>query len=178
MTDIIAGNTVALCTIGRNGHQLSLFDIWSPSNKGRKHSEIKLAKPRLQTHLEEFVFPDSSLTYSLPYDDEHLPPTGEVKTMSFSPDGVLILVARVDNEVHVYDSRFLGREESAKPLMYAHDGDDKTVGRSRFGVTGAKWVEGWGGCDLGIVSGGQDGEFVFELGPTVFRLTNVIWQVA
>lgn len=156
----MTGNTIALCTKGRNGHQLSLFDIWSPSNKRHRHSEIKLAKPRLRTHLEEFVFPDSSYVYTSPSTDDKWPPSDEVTSMAFSPDGILILVARNDNEVHVYDSRYLGEGENARPLMYVHDGDDKTIGTSRYGVQGAEWVDGWGGLGLGIVSGGQDGMFI------------------
>lgn len=153
------GNTVALCTNGQDGHQISLYDIWSPSNKRRRPSEIKLVKPRRQTQLEEFVFPDEALT---PYTDDKRPPLPEVTSMSFSPDGILLMVARNDNEVHVYDSRFLGDGENAKPLMYVHDGDDKTMGIARYGVHGAQWVDGWGGLGLGIVSGGQDGKFIFS----------------
>ena len=43
--------------------------------------------------------------------------------------------------------------------MYVHDGDYRTAGTARYGITEAKWVQGWGGIPMGIVSGGQDGEY-------------------
>lgn len=146
-----------MCTWGED-HRIRLFDVFTPQNRNRQPSHIKLVEPIAQTIVEEFIFPYGPWAHTSPYTADSPPPDAEVKVMSFSPDGVYLMTARNDNEVHVYDRRFLGQGDRGKPLMYVHDGDDRTTGTSRYGVTEAKWVDGWGGLGLGIVSGGQDGE--------------------
>jgi WD40 repeat protein len=81
---------------------------------------------------------------------------GEVTTASFSPDSVMLAVARSDDELHLYDSRFMGR--SGEPMArYLHWEDDCCVGE-KWGVVDAVWVDGWCGRGFGIVTGGSDGE--------------------
>ncbi|KAI0307665.1 WD40-repeat-containing domain protein [Multifurca ochricompacta] len=85
------------------------------------------------------------------------PREGEVTTASFSPDGLLLAVARSDDELHVYDSRFMGR--SSEPMRrFLHWDDDCCTGGDRWGIVDAIWVDGWCGRGLGVVTGGTDGE--------------------
>ena len=82
--------------------------------------------------------------------------SGEVMTTSFSPDGIMLAVARSDDELHLYDSRFMGR--NGEPMAcYLHWEDDCCVGE-KWGVVDAVWVDGWCGRGFGIVTGGSDGE--------------------
>ncbi|KAI0068270.1 WD40 repeat-like protein [Artomyces pyxidatus] len=128
------GERLALFTNGPGAtHTLRMYDV-------RRDRRIAVQKITLEPFmLDASVSPDA---------------LGEVTTASFSPDGVLLAVARNDDELHVYDSRFLGRGPMG---VYPHSGDDRCMGSDRYGVTEATWVEGWGGYGLGIVSGGADG---------------------
>jgi hypothetical protein len=81
-----------------------------------------------------------------------------VTAVSFSPDGLLLAVARSDDEVHVYDTRFMG--QGREPLRrFLHWGDNCCMAGDEWGVVDAVWVDGWCGRGLGIVTGGSDGEF-------------------
>ena len=91
-------------------------------------------------------------------------PEGEVKAVSFSPDGLLLAVARSDDELHVYDSRFMG--SSREPMKrFLHWGEDHCVGGDRWGIVDAVWVDGWCGRGLGVVTGGSDGEMSPRASP-------------
>jgi len=82
---------------------------------------------------------------------------GEVRAVSFSPDGLLLAISRSDDELHIYDSRFVGR--SREPMMrFLHWGDDYCLGGDRWGIVDAVWVNGWCGKGLGVITGGSDGE--------------------
>ena len=82
---------------------------------------------------------------------------GEVKAVSFSPDGLLLAVARSDDELHVYDSRFMGY--SREPMQrFLHWGEDCCLDGDRWGIVDAVWVDGWCGRGLGVVTGGSDGK--------------------
>jgi hypothetical protein len=82
---------------------------------------------------------------------------GEVKAVSFSPDGLLLAISRGDDELHIYDSRFMGR--SREPMRrFLHWGDDCCLGGDRWGIVDAVWVDGWCGKGLGVITGGSDGE--------------------
>jgi hypothetical protein len=71
---------------------------------------------------------------------------------------LLLAIARSDDEVHVYDSRFMG--QSLKPMKrFLHWGDDCCMAGDKWGVVDAVWVDGWCGRGVGIVTGGSDGEF-------------------
>ena len=86
---------------------------------------------------------------------------GEVRAISFSPDGLLLAIARSDDELHIYDSRFMGR--SREPMRrYLHWGDDYCLGGDRWGIVDAVWVDGWCGKGLGVITGGSDGEIGFQ----------------
>ena len=85
------------------------------------------------------------------------PREGEVGAVSFSPDGLLLAVARSDDELHIYDSRFMGR--SREPMRrFLHWGEDCCSVGDRWGIIDAVWVDGWCGRGLGVVTGGSDGE--------------------
>jgi WD40 repeat protein len=82
---------------------------------------------------------------------------GEVRAVSFSPDGLLLAISRSDDELHIYDSRFMGR--SREPMRrFLHWGDDYCLGGDRWGIVDAVWVDGWCGKGLGVITGGSDGE--------------------
>jgi len=93
---------------------------------------------------------------SRPASAELEPREDDVTGVRFSPDGLLLAVARSDDELHVYDSRFLGR--GGDPMRrFLHWGEDGFVGGDRWGIVDAVWVDGWCGRGLGIVTGGSDG---------------------
>lgn len=82
---------------------------------------------------------------------------GEVRAVSFSPDGLLLAISRSDDELHIYDSRFMGR--SREPMRrFLHWGNDYCLGGDRWGIVDAVWVDGWCGKGLGVITGGSDGE--------------------
>ena len=68
----------------------------------------------------------------------------------------MLAVARSDDELHIYDSRFMGR--SVEPMArYLHWDNDCCVG-DKWGIVDAVWVNGWCGRGFGIITGGADGE--------------------
>lgn len=80
-----------------------------------------------------------------------------MRAVSFSPDGLLLAISRNDDELHIYDSRFMGR--SREPMRrFLHWGDDYCLGGDRWGIVDAVWVDGWCGKGLGVITGGSDGE--------------------
>lgn len=97
------------------------------------------------------------------------PHEGEVTTVSFSPDGLLLAVTRSDDELQVFDSRFMGR--NTEPMArYLHWEDDCGVGE-KWGIVDAVWVDGWCGRGFGIITGGSDGE-PRSLCPAFARLSS------
>jgi WD40 repeat protein len=85
------------------------------------------------------------------------PHEGEVRAVSFSPDGLLLAVARSDDELHIYDSRFMGGGK--KPMQrFLHWGEDCSLGGDGWGIVDAVWIDRWCGRGLGVVTGGSDGE--------------------
>ena len=120
-------------------HLLRLYDI---RRKNGQH-------PLQHIQLDPFYLgPDSS-----PLE----PREGEVRAVSFSPDGLFLAVARSDDELHIYDSRFLGRSR-APMRRFLHWGEDCCLTGDRWGIVDAVWVDGWCGKGLGVVTGGSDGE--------------------
>ena len=76
----------------------------------------------------------------------------------------MLAISRSDDELHIYDSRFMGR--SGEPMKrFLHWGDDCCVGGDRWGVVDAVWVDGWCGRGFGVITGGSDGE-VSKLNPS------------
>lgn len=73
---------------------------------------------------------------------------------SFSPDGILLALGRSDNVALIYDVRFLSKSSSARPVTFRHHSRELTAG---FGITGLRWVEGFGGRSLGLLTAGSDG---------------------
>lgn len=135
------GARLALCTASHDGaHFLRLYDI------RRKDGQRPLQKISLDT----FFAGSSSGFPQLESRD------GEVRAVSFSPDGLLLAVSRSDDELHIYDSRFMGR--SREPMRrFLHWGDDCCLGGDRWGIVDAVWVDGWCGKGLGVITGGSDG---------------------
>jgi hypothetical protein len=79
--------------------------------------------------------------------------------MTFSPDGVYLALARLDNSVHVYDSRML---EKGVMHIYRHEAarfarPDILSGVDHLhGVTRAEWITNRSG-QYRLLSGGEDG---------------------
>ena len=91
----------------------------------------------------------------------------EVTCSSYSPDGRLLALARNDDRLYVYDSRYL-RGALYRFFHWGEHTDDIVCGQDletkvlkRYGVTQIQWVQGWNGSGLGLVSGGGDGELIF-----------------
>ncbi len=81
----------------------------------------------------------------------------------FSPDGILLAVARSDDELHVYDSRFMGR--TSEPMFrFLHRDDDCCVG-DKWGIVDAVWVDGWCRKGYGVITGGTDGASLSNTAP-------------
>ncbi|KAK2463584.1 hypothetical protein APHAL10511_004335 [Amanita phalloides] len=79
---------------------------------------------------------------------------GEVNSISISPDGIYVAIARGDNRVHVYDSRFFKR---GTLFEYEHQGPSLVnPGHHSFGAVGVQWAE-TEHSRLSLVSGGSDG---------------------
>ncbi|KAI9513082.1 WD40-repeat-containing domain protein [Russula earlei] len=134
------GARLALCTAACDGeHHLRLYDVRRKDGR----------RPQENVRLDAFYAgPAGSSRYEAR--------EGEVKAVSFSPDGVLLAVARSDDELHVYDSRFMGR--SREPMRrFLHWGEDRCLGEERWGIVDAVWADGWCGRGLGVITGGSDG---------------------
>lgn len=142
---LVSGRILALITSSdsNSSHSLSLFDV----ARGEGQRCLGTRVHPLQPHAG---FP----TPSIRRDRSSL----EVAHASFSPDGILLALARTDNATHVYDVRYLSEE----PLLVLRHGmvDDGTR-EDVFGVTGLKWVEGYERGRLGLVTGGADGAYLF-----------------
>ena len=80
-----------------------------------------------------------------------------MRAVSFSPDGLLLAVSRSDDELHIYDSRFMGRDR-APMRRFLHWGEDCCLTGDRWGIVDAVWVDRWCGKGLGVITGGTDGE--------------------
>jgi len=78
----------------------------------------------------------------------------EVTSMSFSPDGMYLAMARTDNTVHMYDSRMLSKGALS---MYSHEFLPYSGSSNTFGVTGIEWITTRTG-QFRLLSGGEDGE--------------------
>jgi WD40 repeat protein len=138
-TDCLTGARLALCTAAHDGvHFLRIYDVH------RKNGQRAVQEVQLDSFYPNFPRPTAR--------------EGEVTAVSFSPDGLLLAVARSDDAVHVYDSRFMG--QGLEPLRrFLHWGDNCCMAGDEWGVVDAVWVDGWCGRGLGIVTGGSDGEF-------------------
>ncbi|KAA1471564.1 hypothetical protein DENSPDRAFT_850311 [Dentipellis sp. KUC8613] len=121
------GQQLALLTHAEDSHKLRIYDV---GHKRGRHVASVLLEPF------SFSCPDS------------LWPDGEVTSASFSPDDMLLSVARNDNTLHVYDTRFLGKGPCCK---FVHWGEERSVDTG-WGITGAIWVQSWNRKGLGICS--------------------------
>jgi WD40 repeat protein len=150
---VSTGERLALCTTsGEDSHSLRLYDV------GRKNGKSPVQEIRLDSF---YVGPGRSQVESR---------EGEVRAVSFSPDGLLLAVARSDDELHVYDSRFMGR--SREPMRrFLHWGEDCCLGGDRWGIVDAVWVDGWCGRGLGVVTGGSDGEILWLARPLIHTIS-------
>lgn len=84
----------------------------------------------------------------------------EVTHPSFSPDGVLLAVPRSDNATLIYDTRFLSIKN--RPLFALHhEPPQHESNKPHHGIVEAQWIENRFRCaGLGLVTGGNDGEFI------------------
>lgn len=81
--------------------------------------------------------------------------SGQVLSASFSPDGIFWTCARDDNTVHVWDSRFMGRD--GKPLRILRHGPSVDP-QDAYGVTAMTWTDNYASSSAPIlVTGGDDG---------------------
>jgi len=79
---------------------------------------------------------------------------GEVNSISISPDGIYVAIARIDNRTHVYDSRNI---KKGKLFEYEHTGPSLLrPGSAPCGVPRAVWAE-TEYSRLTLISGGIDG---------------------
>lgn len=153
----VSGDRLALFTRGgeegqRDSNILRLYDI---KRKNGRH-------PIFETELEAFPIvkkvhagnPDNGVEPWVEYIE------GEVTCSVFSPDGIYLAVARNDNEVHVYDSRNLGR---GVLYRFCHqDPNRDTPGYRGYGIVEAQWAPNFDGRGLGLISGGNDGKVSFN----------------
>ncbi|KAH9043653.1 WD40-repeat-containing domain protein [Lactarius pseudohatsudake] len=133
------GEQLAICTVGPDSgtHSLRVYDV------RRRNGQEPIQHIRLGTFDSGSPEPGSHANED------------QVTTASFSPDGILLAVARSDDELHIYDSRFMGRR--AEPMArYLHWDDDCCIG-DKWGIVDAVWVDGWCGRGFGIITGGADG---------------------
>ncbi|KAH6915902.1 WD40-repeat-containing domain protein [Coprinopsis sp. MPI-PUGE-AT-0042] len=139
------GDILALTTLGEaNTNILRLYDVRNKNGA----AQVKINLEPYETNFE-----------------------AEVHDMSYSPDGMFLALARQDNSIHVYDSRFLTKG----PLsQYKHDvGIPRTDGLTCAGVMKVEWVESvsstfgvlgsgirpphFSSSRLGLITGGSDG---------------------
>jgi hypothetical protein len=128
---LIAGSTLVHASRGHNGkHILRLYDA-----KRKNGSAVETV------HMESFAA-DASVD-------------GEVNSISISPDGIYVAIARIDNRTHVYDSRNI---KKGKLFEYEHTGPSLLrPGSAPCGVPRAVWAE-TEYSRLTLISGGIDGK--------------------
>lgn len=130
MTKLIAGFTLVHTSRGPNRqHILRLYDVARKNGTAVK-----------TVHME--AFPGNV--------------NGEVNSISISPGGIYIAIARTDNRLHVYDSRNF---KNGKLYEYKHQGASLVSPGYSFsiGVPRAQWAETEYGR-LTLISGGVDGK--------------------
>ncbi|KAI0093147.1 WD40-repeat-containing domain protein [Irpex rosettiformis] len=135
------GNELALVTCGTEQlFELSMYDIRS------RELSRSIQLDRLPHWYEEN---DENRTDS---SVNKLPST--INQVSYSSDGVYIALARSDNAVHVYDSRFLNR----RLYNFRHNwGSEGTLDDLKYGVYQIQWVDCPNTGKLSLISGGADG---------------------
>ncbi|TDL28414.1 WD40 repeat-like protein [Rickenella mellea] len=115
---------LALATSQTGSHSLFLYDV--ARNDGRRPTHQISLLPSIRDNVEL-----------------------EVNMLKFSPDGLLLCVARNDDISHIYDSRFMDQVLHT----FKHDAGVP----QGYGVVGAQWVDGRFGRDVGLVTAGSDG---------------------
>lgn len=128
LKQIFTESQLALVTNSGEGHYLRLYDV---------------ARHNGEHPIETITMPPAQNREEL-----------EINKTSFSPDGILLAVARNDNTAYVYDTRFIKEE------LYAlrHVGESVSVEREReYGMTAALWHDGVRGKGLGLVTSSVDG---------------------
>ncbi len=82
----------------------------------------------------------------------------EIGDMAFSPDDIYLAVGRKDNQIHIYDSRYLVED----PLIILTHGEHLSTiydsgSKQKHGITKIEWIHTSGG-NLGLVTSGADGK--------------------
>ena len=140
------GRTLALVTTGdyNTSHALSLFDVGHSEGKRVAGTGLHLLRPDTRRRAAR-----------VPLEFTHA---------AFSPDGILLALARNDHRTHLYDVRYLSEDPVAE--LEHLPVERPRADHEEFGITGLYWVEGWnevrtaqGG--LGLVTAGADGNSFF-----------------
>lgn len=77
-----------------------------------------------------------------------------INQVSYSSDGVYIALARSDNSVHIYDSRFLDR----RLYNFKHERPSEgTLDDEKYGVYQIQWMDCPNTGRTGLISAGADG---------------------
>ncbi|KAH8115806.1 WD40-repeat-containing domain protein [Phellopilus nigrolimitatus] len=131
------GETLALITSTSDSHTLSLFDVGRADGR-RAFAELALPP---QVHVPNLHAAQQDKL--------------EVSFAAFSPDSVLLALARTDDVTLVYDARFLGngRPGGARPWACLRH----PPSAAGYGTTGLHWVDGFARGSLGLVTAASDG---------------------
>lgn len=76
-----------------------------------------------------------------------------INETAFGPDGIYLAIGRTDNQVHIYDSRYLTEEPL---LILSHKESISSTEDFESGITKVQWVQSPDN-HLGLVTGGSDG---------------------
>ena len=144
MTKLISGSALVHTSRGPNReHILRLYDV-----RRKNGTAVKTF------HIEAF--------------SENV--NGEVNSISISPDGIYVAIARNDNRIHVYDYRNF---KNGKLYEYEHNGPSPGTGEPYFGIPCARWAETVYGR-LTLISGGMDGKLTVSDHPFSRTIDNVL----
>jgi len=153
------GRTLALVTSTSTHRTLALYDVTSTRSAGR-------------SPMTSLLLPPSTIT-----------DVWEVNTAQFSQDDVLLALGTSDDRVLIYDTRFMGKNDSRGGPCLTYDlGRGRHSSGDNFGVTGLEWVPGYyGGRGLGLLTGGSDGCVrLWDVGqghkPEDFSVVDGVWN--
>lgn len=149
-----SGDRLAACIRGQG---LPSLEIYALDNSGiQKSSKLSTRSTRHPSFDSSFSTSSSSAQARISleaFDTQQ----AEVSFCKWSPCGTYIAVARNDDRVDLFDSRFIkygpvSRMVHGKPIK-------RTPWKALWGITGLEWVEGAGHGQQALVSGGTDGKY-------------------
>ncbi|KAI0694345.1 WD40-repeat-containing domain protein [Cytidiella melzeri] len=138
------GDSLALVTCGEGQRfELSIYDIRSNLCRGKARNVELDRLPRWYEETEANSA-DASIN-KLP---------SSINQVSYSSDDVYVALARSDNSVHVYDSRYITRVL----YRFLHDvPTEGTLDDAKYGVYRMQWMDDPNVGKLSLVSAGADG---------------------